>query len=154
MNTAARIILLALAVVTLSGSAAHADLVDFESQSPGTVFGSPVGNTPGDIVFSEDGADVVITTFQSGGSAYYNFARIEPSFGSPRFFYHGNIANLSNVGIIVHFSGAGDASFEFLDLGGSVNLRVNGSGVVMEAPDIADLAGLASKWLQKLDWVE
>lgn len=135
------VLMVLMVLMVLVPPVARADVVGFEIPPVGTVFGAPVGDAPGDFLFSEDGADVYITNFLSGGSPYFNFCRVEPSFGAPVSFHDGNIMNVNNVDLVFDFSAPGDASFEYLDFGGSVNLQVNGYGGVLEAADLADLVG-------------
>ena len=130
--------------LSLAGNAL-ADNVTFDYEPLSTMYGSPVGDVPGDYMFSEYGADLYITDFLSGGTPYFNFARIDVAFTGPSIFFgSGQIINISNVGVIFDFSSPGDVEFDYLNLGGSVNLQVNGYGVVMEGPSLAALAGVVA----------
>jgi hypothetical protein len=103
-------------------------LVDNESQALGTLWGSTVGNSPGDLFFVEDGIPVIGEWFTNpAGGLTFNGARIEPSLsgmGSSHVLHLNNIAvgyNIAAVPLAV-----AEVSFEFLDLGGFENLQVNG----------------------------
>ncbi len=135
---------LMMACLSLAGSAL-ADNVTFDYEPLSTMYGSPVGDVPGDYMFSEYGADLYITDFFSAGTPYFNFARIDAAFTGPSIFF-GNlqIININNVDVIFDFSSPGDVEFDYLNLGGSVNLQVNGYGAVMEGPSLAALAGVVA----------
>ncbi len=124
---------------------ALADNVTFDFEPLGTMYGNPVGDVPGDFMFTDYGTDLYITDFINGGTPYFNFARIDGPFTGPSIFFGNNqILNTNNVGVIFAFSSPGDVEFDYLLLGGPVNLQVNGAGVVLEAPDLPYLAGVVA----------
>jgi len=128
---------LLLAAVCLAAAApAAAAIVTFDGEPLGAQYGAPAGHAPGDFMFTEDGVDLYVDEFFSGGAPFFNFARIDPAtavFGSVQTL------NVNNVGVIADFGAPGDVTFLFLDLGGSVNIQVNGFGTVIEAPDFPSL---------------
>ena len=144
MNRKIALTSLLLACLFMAGSAL-ADLVTFDYEPLGTLYGSPVGNVPGDYIFSEYGADLYVTDFISGGAPFFNVARIDPAMAGPSIWFgSGQILSVNNIDIIFQFSSAGDVVFDYLDLGGNVNLQVNGAGAVLVAPDLPSLTGLVA----------
>jgi len=136
------LILIVALISALWATAAVADLVTFDFEPLGTPYGNTAGMAPGDVMFSEFGATLYVDNFYSGGSPFFNSARIDPAFTGPGIIFGANqILQINNVGVIFNFSSAGDVTFEYMDLGGSVNLLVNGFGAVLEAGDMADLIG-------------
>ena len=133
-SSVAGLVLVALGV--LLAWPAHANIVTFDAQPVGTQYGAPAGQVPGDYAFGEDLADVYVEDFFVGGVPYFNLGRIETPFLG---FGSGHIMNLNNISIVIDFTAPGDARFEFLDLGGTVNIQVNGAGPVIEAPDFPSL---------------
>ncbi len=131
-------------VIALLSTAAVADDVTFDNEPLGTQYGNPVGMAPGDFMFHEYGADLFVTNFYSGGVPYFNFAQIDPIYGMPYFFGTNQILEINNVGVYFQFSSTGDVMFEYIDFGGTVNLQVNGVGVVLEASNLASLAGFVA----------
>ena len=121
---------------------AGADTVTFDGEPLNMLYGAPAGQVPGDFMFNEGGVDLWITEFLIGGSPYFNYAQIDPAFTGPSIFFGNNqIIEISNVGVIFEFSSPGCFTFEYLDMGGSVNLQVNGYGAVLEGADLPSLAG-------------
>jgi len=124
---------------------ALADHVTFDLETLGTLYGTPVGDVPGDYLFAEGGADLYIAEFYVSGNPYFNFSQIDPEFAGPSLFFGSlQILEVNNVTIVFDFSAPGVVTFEYLDLGGSVNLLVNGAGPVLEGPDMASLAGIVA----------
>ena len=128
--------LVLVALLVLPVWPAHANIVTFDLQPVGTLYGAPAGQVPGDYIFSENLADIYVQDFFNGGVPYFNFGRIETPFLG---FGSGHIMNLNNLSILIDFTAPGNTSFEFLDLGGIVNIQVNGAGPVIEAPDFPSL---------------
>ncbi|MCP4547448.1 MAG: T9SS type A sorting domain-containing protein [bacterium] len=102
-------------------------LMTYEPLAVGTMFGAPVGTTPGNIVYVEDailmGTDVI--TYGTGGTAY-SFAEVVTS---PTACLDDNVLNLNNIAAYFDL-GAMDAPiqaviFDYIDFGGLENLRVN-----------------------------
>jgi FlgD Ig-like domain len=130
-------IALVLLVIPVLG---WANTVTYDYEPLWTTYGTGT-HLPGDLAFSEDLADVYVSDFYSSGTPYFNTARIEPATA---VFGNGQIINLGNIDLIIDFTADGDVTFEFLDMGGSVNLQVNGFGAVLEAADMAMLAGVVA----------
>ena len=122
---------------------ASANLVTFDSEPLGTVYGVPAGDSPGDLVFSEDLVDVYVNRFFESGNPYFNAARIEPPQPAPFFFGSGHILSINSIGMTCDFGAPGNTTFHFLYLGGTVNLRVNGAAL-LEAPNFSALIGVVA----------
>ena len=107
--------------------------VDFESPlTVGTQYGAPVGNVPGDLVFSANNISVLVFDFLFvGGGGTFNVATVEPATPS---FGTGQIINTNNINLEFDFSGlsfqTSQVALEFLDLGGFENLSINGSNPI------------------------
>ena len=107
--------------------------VDFEPPlTLGTQYGTPVGQNSGDVAFTTaNGITVRVLDFHfTGGGGAYNLARIE---AAPVPFGSGQCIRTNNINLEFDFSLIGFATsqvqFEFLDLGGSENISVNGSSI-------------------------
>jgi len=125
----------ALLMLVTAGSAL-ANTVTFDLEPFGAVYGVPAGHIPGDWILAEEFADLYVDEFFVLGLPYFNLARIEAPFLG---FGAGRILGVSNVSIPCDFGASGDVTFEYLDLGGTVNIQVNGFGAVIEAPDFPSL---------------
>lgn len=134
-----------LGVALVAAVPARADNVTFDYEPLWATYGLPTAMAPGDFMFSEGGADLYLANFLSGGIPYFNFARIDPPFTGPTIFF-GNvqILNTNNVDVVFDFSIPGNVTFDYLNLGGSVNLQVNGFAAVLEGPSLASLAGVVA----------
>ena len=119
--------------------------VDFESPlTLGTQYGTPAGHNSGDVVFTTNGIPVSVHDFNfAGGGGTFNVARIDVApvpFGTGQSMRTNNINlefDFSNIGFV-----PGDVRFEFLDLGGSENISVNGSPIfVGELPSAPNPIG-------------
>lgn len=105
---------------------ALADDVTFDYEPLGQQYGASVSMNPGDPMFSEGGTNLWITNFLIYGSPYFDSARIDPAFSSSSVtFGHQRILAISNVGVVFDFTVPGNVAFEYLDMGGLVNLQVN-----------------------------
>lgn len=94
----------------------------------GTVYGSPVGHTPGTaVLFSNNLIGSVENFISAGGATAFGFARIETA---PVPFSPGRSLRLNNISMRFHFLALPfvpkQVTFNFLDLGGTENLSVNG----------------------------
>lgn len=104
--------------------------VDFEPPlALGTQYGTPAGQAPGTVIFTSNGVPVSIHNFDFvGGGGTFNSARIE---AAPAAFGSGQSMGINNINLEFDFSAVGfpasQVQFEFLDLGGSENIAVNGS---------------------------
>jgi hypothetical protein len=134
-------VLIALAVSGIFPGQAVAETVKFDSIPLGTLYGMPVGQTPGNTILVEDGVNVVIETLMIAGNPYFNLGKIDTVITSGGTFGSGHTLNENNIDVVFNFNGPGDVTFECLDLGGVVNMQVNGFGPVLEGPDMMSLAG-------------
>ena len=107
--------------------------VDFEPPlTLGTQYGTPVGQNSGDVAFTTaNGITVRVLDFHfTGGGGTFNLARID---AAPVPFGSGQSIRTNNINLEFDFSLIGFATsqvqFEFLDLGGSENISVNGSAI-------------------------
>lgn len=107
-------------------------LVDFESLSLAKQYGAPVGNAPGQIIFTEDGIPVAVQNFKlvEAGETF-NFCQVDTAFSGLRA---GNSMRINNINLKFDFFGgqgfpAKSVSFEFVDLGGFENVSVNGQQI-------------------------
>lgn len=106
--------------------------VDFEPPlAAGTQYGLPAGQPIGTVIFTTNGVPVSIHDFVFvGGGGTFNLAKIEVA---PVPFGSGQSIRTNNINLEFDFSGIGfspsQVQFEFLDLGGSENISVNGSPV-------------------------
>ena len=130
--------IIVLLFVLLLAATASANTVDFDSLVTGTVYGTPAGHFPGNYVFSEAYADCYVNNFWVGGSPYFSFMRVDPAF---TYFGTNNIMNINNITLEIDFTAAGDATFEYLYLGGEVNLQFDGLAAPLVGPDFVSLAG-------------
>jgi hypothetical protein len=106
--------------------------VDFEPPlSVGTQYGAPAGHQSGNVVFSTHGIPVSVHDFNfAGGGGTFNVAHIDVA---PVPFGSGQSMRTNNINLEFDFSNIGfapnEVKFEFLDLGGSENISVNGSPI-------------------------
>ncbi len=117
--------------------------VDFESLAFGDAWGGPHGNAPGDVIFVEDNIPVSVHDFTLGTFVAFNEARIEPANNC----LDNKTMRLNNISTGFDFSGLGApviaVKFDYLDLGGSENLKVN-AAPRHEVPDFAALPALVA----------
>jgi hypothetical protein len=106
--------------------------VDFEAPlTVGTQYGAPAGHHSGDVVFTTNGIPVSVHDFDfSGGGGTFNVAHIDVA---PVPFGSGQSMRANNINLEFDFNNIGfapnEVKFEFLDLGGSENISVNGSPI-------------------------
>ena len=97
----------------------------------GTQYGDPVGDLPGDVVFTDQGIPVSVENFTLGTFTGFNNAEVmnEPNGNLP-----GQSMWISNINLEFDFTGLAFTpnvvSFEFVDSGGSENIAVNGGTIV------------------------
>ena len=116
--------------------------VDFEPPfTVGTQYGAPAGHQSGDVVFTTNGIPVSVHDFNfPGGGGTFNVAHIDVA---PVAFGSGQSMRTNNINLEFDFGNIGftpdEIRFEFLDLGGSENISVNGSqifaGDILAAPN-------------------
>ncbi|MEC4684784.1 MAG: CARDB domain-containing protein [Nitrospirota bacterium] len=106
----------------------------------GTLYGSPAGNVPGDVVMvAPNGIEMFVYDFRwMGGGGTFNLARIEMP---PVPFGTGQTINTNNINLEFDFSGVGfpvsRVELQYLDLGGFENLGVNGQPVPIYAGELS-----------------
>jgi hypothetical protein len=102
--------------------------IDFEDPpfTLGTQYGDPVGDSPGDLVFTEQNVAVLVQNFTQGTFTGFNYAQIDDLAG-----LSGRNVWTNNITLQFDFSKLPftptSVTFEFVDLGGSENIAVNGS---------------------------
>jgi hypothetical protein len=105
--------------------------IDFESPSfvLDTLYGNAYGDSPGDVVFTEQGLVVSLENFTFGANTYFNYAEVRNDSSLP-----GQSMWISNINLKFDFSGlaftVAKVTFDFQDLGGFENIAVNGSDIV------------------------
>ncbi|HYW13929.1 MAG TPA: hypothetical protein VE871_18340 [Longimicrobium sp.] len=116
--------------------------VKFTPPPPGTIWGSPVGHVPGQLVHTENAIDVLVQPFHwLGGGGSFNYAEIDLP---PVAFGSGQVALTNNINLQFYFGNITwiptKVYFDYLDLGGHENLSVNGSafyiGDIAAAPPV------------------
>jgi hypothetical protein len=95
----------------------------------GTEYGKTVGQTPGTLAFTENKVKVFLETFEfTSGGNIFNLAKIEVA---PVSIGRLNSIRCNNINLVYDFSVTGTkvkkVTLEYLDLGGSENLSINGS---------------------------
>ncbi|VAX32735.1 hypothetical protein MNBD_NITROSPIRAE02-1490, partial [hydrothermal vent metagenome] len=115
--------------------------IDFGPPPPaGTLYGSPAGNVPGDVVMvAPNGIEMFVYDFRwMGGGGTFNLARVEMP---PVPFGTGQTINTNNLNLEFDFSGVGfpvsRVELQYLDLGGFENLSVNGQPVPIYAGELS-----------------
>jgi hypothetical protein len=105
--------------------------IDFEDPPfvLGTRYGSPAGDSPGDVVFTTEGVPVTVENFTLGAYTGFSNAEVMNSSSLP-----GQSMWISNINLRFDFAGLDFAvdkvTFDFQDLGGAENVAVNGSAIV------------------------
>jgi hypothetical protein len=116
--------------------------VDFEAPLVlGTQYGTPIGQAPGDLAFTTtNGVSVTVQDFTHASGTAFNEAIVETP---PVPFGSGQSLRSNNINLEFDFSSIGftarAVTVEFLDLGGSENLTVDGNPVYA-----GDLSGVPS----------
>ena len=121
--------------------------VDFEPPiAVGTQYGAPVGQSSGTVVITANAIAVSVVDFEIGGSTFFNLASVD---AAPSALGTGQVLRVNNISLDVDLSAlpfpASEVRVDYLDLGGTENLAVNGSpvfaGDLSSAPPI--LGGVA-----------
>lgn len=116
--------------------------VTFDLLTAGDIYGGP-SYPPGALLFSEDGIDVHSARFERpDGSFKYGEGRVDYEVGAPVFFGRNLIFRPENFGLTFDLTNLNiDVAlvrFQWLDNGGTENLRVNGApnyiGEIKDAP--------------------
>lgn len=129
--------------------------VSFDGFLIGSAAGGIHGDSPGDVIFTENGIPGSVHKFHhappdppSFGEATVEAAFTAPAFGSV------NIAHTNNINLGFDFTGLAfvpsSVTFDWRDYGGHENLKVNGSGVYIgeltAAPSPMGGAGVSHVW--------
>jgi hypothetical protein len=135
---------LALCSANIAGAVCDAG-VTFDGLAAGTVFSPGTGVQPGDVLFVEDGITVTAHRFFfPGGGFGFGGAVIGNSLGAPINFDRQRICNQNNINLRYDLSGLGilvtRVTFNWLDMGGFENLRVNGAPQYIGELDMAPAA--------------
>ena len=96
----------------------------------GTQYGAPAGQHSGDVIFTTNGISTSVHDFDfAGGGGTFNLAKVDLApFGSGQSMRTNNINlefDFGNIGFVPTV-----VKLEFLDLGGTENISVNGSAIV------------------------
>ena len=114
--------------------------VTHDHEPLGMAWGGPHGQVPGDVAFVENGVPVLLDTFDYGTGTAFHEARIDPAFGGFGFL---QVMGTNNINVVYDISAlgmpVGQVTFEYADLGGMENIRVNGGplhiGEITAAPN-------------------
>ena len=91
-----------------------------------TEYGTPAGQSPGALAFTQSGIPVRVDTFTwGGGGTTFGSARVETATAA---FGSGQVVRSNNIDLVFDLAAAPGpvVTFAFLDLGGIENLTVNG----------------------------
>ncbi len=105
--------------------------VDFEPPiAVGTEYGTPAGQSSGTVVITTNGIAVSVADFEVGGNTVFNVASVD---AAPPGLGTGQALRVNNISLDVDLSGlpfaVREVHVDYLDLGGTENLAVNGSAV-------------------------
>lgn len=127
--------------------------VTFDGLAIGAAAGGPHGDSPGDVIFTENGIPVSVHKFYHPPPDPASFdeaivAAAFPTFGSV------NIAEIHNINLGFDLTGLAfvpsSVTFDWRDYGGHENLKVNGSGVhigeLTAAPSPMSGVGVSHVW--------
>lgn len=128
---------LAFALASLAGSVCAAATFDFENVPVGTRYGQQFGNTPGQVVLTQDGIRMSVENFFFTSQNFVGFARAEVG-GSVDPFFPTRPIELDNINVRFDFTqlafNVNRVSLEYLELGGLDNFSVNGQPIIETAP--------------------
>lgn len=114
------------AAVPVSGA-----LVDFEAIPLGTVFGTGVGNLPGEVVLTQNGIVMSLDVLLVGSFVGFHEATVGGSYIAS---FDSTPLELNNISAIFDFSNVGFGvarlSLEIQHFGGTSNLSVNGASLL------------------------
>ncbi len=106
--------------------------IDFESIPTGTIYGTPEGDLPGDVVLSQDGIDMSVEQFSYPPYVGFNHAEVGGQFAP---FFPTQPLELNNISVVFDFANVGfdvsEVTFEFTNFGGTDNFAVNGGTVIV-----------------------
>lgn len=129
----------ALVTCCTYGLSARAETVDFETATVPTLWGQAHGNSPGEVVLTEDAIDMSVEEFFLGPFVGFNLAEVGNVYAP--FFPTTHLA-LDNISVRFDFANLGfvvtDVTLEYQELGGSDNFAVNG-GTIFELAAMTNL---------------
>jgi len=128
--------LIALCLCTFS---AHAQTVDFETVPVGTQWGQAFGNSPGEVVLTQDSIDMSVEQFFLGTFTGFNLAEVGGVYSE--FFPTTHLA-LNNISVRFDFASLGfdvtEVTLDYQEFGGTDNFAVNG-GTIFELAAMTNL---------------
>lgn len=118
----------------LAQSTIAANIIDFEAEPLGTIYGTTAGTSPGDVVVIQDDIKMTVENFTLGAFTEFNEATIVqppqsffPAASNPTQALNANNINakfdLLSVGYDVDF-----LSIRYVDVGGDENFEINSLG--------------------------
>jgi len=118
--------------------------MDFNDLAPGTLFGAAAGDSPFDVVYSQNGIDMAVDSFSLGSFSGFFDAKVggpyATAFATPAL-------ELDNITVVFTLSSVGfpvsELTFDYVEYGGAVNIAVNGHAV-LELDTITDLPQLVA----------
>lgn len=123
--------------VSVWASVCAAAVLDFENVPVGTRYGRQFGNTPGQIVLTQDGIRMSVENFFFTSQNFVGFARGEVG-GNVDPFFPSTPLELDNLNVRFDFTQVGfdvtQVSLEYLELGGLDNFSVNGQPIIETTP--------------------
>ncbi len=105
-------------------------LVHHESQPLYANYGNGYGHAPGDLIFVEQNVPVLLDTFDWGGGPVFYNCQIQPAtsgMGDGQIMWMSNVSNLYDIAATGVTTA--EVTFEYLDVGGTENIEVNGAGL-------------------------
>lgn len=124
-----------LLIIALSAAqTTQAAVIDFEDVPLATVYGSPAGDSAGDIVLTRWDVDMSVEDFTLG--AFVNLGRADvvtqPTSFFPPAVNSTQVLQINNINTQFDFTGVPydvtQVSFDYVDLGGEENFDLNGLG--------------------------
>ena len=110
---------------------ASAAQIDFESVPVGTKYGTGFGHVPGSVVLTQDGIQMSVENFHSGGSTLFFRAEVGGVYDAA---FPTTPLSMDNINAKFDFSNVGfpvsSVSVEYFDDGGANNISVNGEPIL------------------------
>ncbi|MCO6437461.1 MAG: PEP-CTERM sorting domain-containing protein [Phycisphaerae bacterium] len=126
------------ALFSFAGSTT-AQTIDFETVPDGMLYGSPVGDVPGEPVLSQAGITMSVESFHFGSFVGFFDARIGGLYADQ---FGGRALQLNNISVMFDFTAlpfdVTQVTFDYLEFGGMNNIAVNG-GTIYELSSMADI---------------
>lgn len=126
---------LMIAAIGMMNNIGMAATVDFETVSSGTIYGLDTGETPGEVVLSQDNIDMSVEKFIFDIFENFDTAEID-GIHSEKMDTHA--LSLTNISVLFDFSHVGFVvdlvTLEFIDFGGGSNFTVNNQTLFIVDP--------------------